>query len=316
MRTARRTIAALLLSLGTAAPVGAGDGARIEDLRLDAATSPTGGVVEVRGTFYAEEQEAVLAWGDHSFVFDEAATADPDTDLISGYVQHRRPGDPVKFTVQVRGIGVGDGQPKGGLAIHWPFILRGTLYTMKMHFDLRNAPWSPAWGGSIRICEDAPLCLQYEHVDAVGASFDRLDRVLTGYVDMATLAGPGGALGPQTISHSADAAPFSGYRYEEATNPVTFRSVGVTVPVDTADDLRSAVLPMTVVRVGVAPEGTPAEEVAYTSTAQLDLAQLVLDVPFVGSVSLDGLAPGPYRVWTEACFGSCVVSSAPLTVTA
>lgn len=315
MRTTRRMIAALLLTVATVAPAGAEDGPRIEGLRLDASTATAGGSVEVRGTFYAEEQAPVTMWTDHSFVFDEAATADADIDIIRGEVQHRRPGDAVTFTVGVRPTGAGDGQPKGTLAIHWPFVLRGTLYTMRMHHDMRNAPWSPAWGGSIKICED-DLCLDYQHIGAVGASFDRLERELTGTVDIKDLAGPGGVLGPQTISHSADAPPLAGYRYEEATNPVTYKSVGVTVPVDEADDLRSGVIPMAEVRFGVAPEGTPAEEVAYTTTAQLDLAQLVLDVPFVGSVSLEGMAPGEYRVWVDACFGTCAVSSIPLTVTA
>lgn len=308
--TRRARIVALGLAVVAALPVSASaadDPGEIRDLRLGQTSVPAGDSVDVTGTFRAAFQSFGNAWFDQTFLFSEVTTPDPDMDLIFGYIQHGRPGDPVSFVAAVRGGGI-SGEAKAGPAITWPFAIGPDTYMIRMFRDMLANPTAPAWTGSIFRCGEPTCADPTTRLGGVATSFNAANRSVAGSVDLDVLAGPGGVKGPQTITHSSQAPPSSEYRGETG-------ALGATVPVDQADDLFSVPLPVARVRLGVAPAGTPASDVTFSQTATLTLAPLELDVPFAGAVSLAGLAPGSYRVWTEGCFGPCAVSSTPLTIT-
>ena len=82
-----------------------------------------------------------------------------------------------------------------------------------------------------------------------------------------------------------------------------------TGAVTVLDDVRlpDYVLPAVSVRLGIAPAGTPPEDVVFGSVAGLAAGA------FAGSLGTGGLPSGAYRVWARACLGeTCGTASAPI----
>ena len=82
-----------------------------------------------------------------------------------------------------------------------------------------------------------------------------------------------------------------------------FEVASSTVAADDAewgdsDETFAYPIPRTEVRLGIAPAGTPQDQVSFPT-----IASLGGDGGFSGGLSRVGLPPGLYDVWARACFG-------------
>ena len=164
------------------------------------------------------------------------------------------------------------------------------------HFQLRGncVPNYPV--------EQSPLA-NCPHVAWLDGQFDPANNTIRLYMPI------GAAFAPEVVP---------GARLDRevvATTTIVAAYQAVVSNADTSDEAlweegKSYTVPQKQVSLGVAPAGTPPDQVAFTEPAALDEGDA-----FSGSVDTSGLGPGAYEVFVRACFGSnCDVATVPLTI--
>lgn len=194
--------------------------------------------------------------------------------------------------------GPGPGHP--GLVYEWSFAVGGVPYRVEAmcHEDCGierelfvSGPIPeryPTLRGQFILLRCDPACTLAGTLSGGFATIG--DRVVVS-VPLAMIGGsPGAPIGPMRLRTvvAADAA-------------------GAT----TLDEmiLTGSTLPGPTVRLGIAPAGTPFDEV------EMIMPAAIANETFSGSLSLAGLSSGRYDVWGEACVGStCGASSTEVTV--
>jgi hypothetical protein len=74
-------------------------------------------------------------------------------------------------------------------------------------------------------------------------------------------------------------------------------------------DLPAGTIPLRHVSLGIAPAGTPEEEVAFDTEAA------ITGGAFSGTLDVGSLSPGDYEVWARACLGdACGVAVSTVSV--
>lgn len=300
------TIAAAVLSVTFAGQAAASQGAApaLPSVALDA----SGTTVSVTGTMTAATQPATTLWNDGTLAQDLLAfdyPYDPMLDLVEGSVEHALPGDPL--TIRMKVAAAPETPAKPYQWYRWSFQLEELWYFVEFTY-LQNGT-SLGWQGTWYYCKLA-LGSSCVHGDTqpFPVSWDAASRTISGQVPLGALAAkqPDGTLDQDTMRpFSTQYRPESGYKF-----PV------ITLTHDRAPAFTPYELPIATVLLGIAPEGTNPAEVAFSRRATPTVTADSLDVPFAGSVSTDGLAPGIYTVFVKACFGPCTIEGYPLTISA
>jgi hypothetical protein len=229
---------------------------------------------------------------------------DPNVDLVEGSVEHSSPADPL--TLRMKVAQAPDTVSKPYQWFRWSFHLEELWYFVEFTYIQNGA--SAGWQGSWYYCKLA-LGSNCVHGDtpAFPVTWDATSRTVTGRVPIAELAAkqPDRALDQGTMQpFSTQYRPEAGYKYP-----------AITLTHDRAPQFTPYELPIATVRVGVAPAGTPANQVAFDRRATLTPSAGSAEVPFATTIDTAQMAPGDYEVFVKGCFGPCTISSSPLTIT-
>lgn len=131
-------------------------------------------------------------------------------------------------------------------------------------------------------------------------------------IEQARLPGAIGTTGVEVVTsvplsalQAEDGAAVTGMR---AFAGVGEEASGAVVALDEAN-LPDGAIPAGSISLGIAPQGTPAEEVAFDDEAALS------EGVFSGSLDVSALPPGDYDVWARACMGeTCGGGSTPVRI--
>ncbi|MFN2543972.1 MAG: hypothetical protein ABR600_05295 [Actinomycetota bacterium] len=301
-----------LVLMGLAPGIGSADagGPVVSGAQLDRTAVSTGAPVQVSGTMSVTPQSSAVLWNDTTLTGDVPslrAPIDPMQDLVQGGVGHARPGDPLVLTIKVAPVAGADTGAKPYMWYRWPFQLDKIWYFVELKY-LPTTGTNFAWQGSWYYCKLAlgSNCI-HGTTPAFPVTFDAQTRTFTAGIPVADLARvqPDGVLLQDEIRtfDPTQYIPESGY-----SNTISYQ-------IDSAPPFGGVTVPLESVFLGVAPAGTAPEDVTYSGFATTTSTAGSFDVPFSGSVSTAGLAPGAYAVYAKACFGPCTVTTLPLTVT-
>lgn len=275
----------------------------------DLTVEPLGaGLIEIEGSadFIAAAQEVALdAVGDHMAA---PVPAPSGTDLQSATIQAVNPRE-VSFALTLADPTPATGVPEA-ISYGWEFRADNAVYTLQAH---RSATASELLCGAVFVCPGDPdnigngnfrlnVCSTDPDTGQNTCSGTAVDGEITEDAIVFTVdsrdigARDGATINPGDTAINSSASASGMYWYTNGNG-------GDTMPM-----YSSYVVPEAVTRIGIAPAGTPIDQVELTETAETRSS---------GGFDLElAVEPGEHVVVAQACFGpdNCDLASVDVTV--
>ncbi|HYH27687.1 MAG TPA: hypothetical protein VEA19_02795 [Actinomycetota bacterium] len=298
-----------LIVAAAAVPSAGAQSTEITSVQLDRTVVEAGQTLRLTGSMAVTEQPGLKKlWTDTTVTGDVTAfqyPSSPSVDIVEGFVEHARPGDPLTMEIRFAPELGAEPGPTPFQWYRWPFQIGDRWYFVELTY-VQGGP-AFEWRGSWYYCR---LALGNNCVHGTTPLFpvtwSPLSRRITGKIPIRDL----GAAQSDGILPQDEMRPFSNSYPPESGH----KTPGATLGQDRAPAFEPILLPIESVFLGIAPRGTPADSVQYTQKALPTPAAGSLDVPFSALVETETMSAGDYDLWVKGCFGPCDVRVVPFTV--